>query len=228
MTRARAVAAKAARLGLVVGLLAGAACGAAPGSEGAFASMATANPVAATPATGARPGSGSATLGAASLRGAMTAVSPSVMGSDLAAIGLDPKALPPLAKLEPDKLRRVMRTFTKSLGAVCADCHVENDFAAPTPRKAIAAKMWDRFARSLTTADGALLYCDSCHHGHIAPLLDRRDEKALSTWMDENYVTALRRSDGREHTCDTCHGDPFEGRFLGKWAQLPAGASLHP
>jgi hypothetical protein len=209
------------RLAIALLLAAAAACGGTAGGGGPAAaptSMATANPVAATPPTGPRPGSGAATLGTAPLTGAMKPVIPSAMAADLQALGLDPKALPKLNKLEPDKLRKLMKTFTRSLGAVCADCHVENDFAAPTPRKNIAAQMWDHFARDMALADGALLYCDSCHQGHITPLLDRHDKKALSAWMDENYVDKLKRKDAKEHSCETCHGDPFEGQFVKTWA----------
>ena len=102
------------------------------------------------------------------------------MAGELQAIGLDPENLPPLDRLEPAQLRKVMKSFSKSLGLACHDCHVENDFALPTPRKLIAQKMWDRWVRplSLVTADTAhgakLLYCDSCHQGR-ALILDRRD-----------------------------------------------------
>jgi len=161
---------------------------------------------------------GAAIIGTAELHGAMKPIAPSAMAPDLQAIGLDPKALPPIDKLEPDKLRKLMKTFTKSLGVVCTDCHVENDFAAPTPRKRIAAQMWDRFVRPLATSNDALLYCDSCHQGSIGPLLDRHDKKALSIWMGTNYVDALKRRDAQEHSCETCHGDPFEGKFVAAWA----------
>ena len=199
------------------------------GGAGAPSSMATANPREATPTTGPRPGSGEVTLGGAGAAMArpMKPIAPSAMLAELSAIGLDPAALPPLAQLEPDKLRRVMRTFTRSLGAVCADCHVENDFAAPTPRKNVAAKMWDQYVRGLSlTAGGgapdsplAPLYCDSCHAGRITPLLDRHDGKALAEWMDRNFVARLKRTDGKEHRCETCHGEPFAPRFLAAWTR---------
>jgi hypothetical protein len=79
----------------------------------------------------------------------------SAMGTDLQALGLDPKNLPPLEKLDPKALRGVMKLLARSLGGKCADCHSEGDFAAQTRRKKIATKMWDEFAAKLTTADGA-------------------------------------------------------------------------
>lgn len=227
--------ARAATLALFLLLTCGAGVTACASGASVPGTMATANPVEATPTTGPRPGSGEVTLGGAGAAMArpMKPIAPSAMLAELAAIGLEPAALPPLAELEPDKLRRVMRTFTRSLGAVCADCHVENDFAAPTPRKNVAAKMWDQYVRglSLTSGGGAPdsplspltplspLYCDSCHAGRITPLLDRHDGKALAQWMDGNFVARLRRTDGKAHRCETCHGEPFAPRFLAAWTK---------
>ena len=144
--------------------------------------------------------------------GPMKPVAASTLVADLQALGLDPKNLPPLSKLEPDKLRKVMRTFTKALGARCADCHIESDFAASTPMKKIAAGHWDEFVRKLSTDAGAPVYCDSCHQARLK-ILDRTDKKALGAWMDSNFVDHFKRRDGKENGCETCHGDPFEGRM---------------
>ncbi len=137
----------------------------------------------------------------------MKPIVPSTMDGKLREIGLDPKALPPLAKLEPDKLRAVMNTFTKALGVPCRHCH-ESDFRTPTAKKKIATRMWNDFVRGLAMEDGATLYCDSCHQSR-AVLLDRSDGPALEAWMTENMVAKLHRADGQEHACKTCHGDPF-------------------
>ena len=218
--------ASAASIALVLVVTSGAGVTACASGASAPGTMATANPVEATPTTGPRPGSGEVALGGAgaTLAGPMKPIAPSAMLAELTAIGLDPAALPPLAQLEPDKLRRVMRTFTRSLGAVCADCHVENDFAAPTPRKNVAAKMWDQYVRGLSLsaaagAPGSPLYCDSCHGGRITPLLDRHDGKALAAWMDTNFVARLKRTDGKDQRCETCHGEPFAPRFLAAWTK---------
>ena len=149
----------------------------------------------------------------------MKAIVASALGRDLEAIGIDPKHLPPLEKLEPDKLRKVMRTFTRSLGFRCTDCHLD-DFAAPTPRKMIARRMWDDITRGLAFQDGAPLYCDSCHQGR-PNLLDRSDEKAIVAFMKDNFVTKLKRVDEGEHGCGTCHGEPFDKVILKKWAPTP-------
>jgi hypothetical protein len=146
----------------------------------------------------------------------------SAMEGDLEALDLDLASLPPLKDLPPVTLRKVMKTFTRSLGASCTDCHVENDYAAPTERKRVATFMWDRFVRAYGLkkgSDAAPLYCDSCHHGALgdksAPLLDRHDEIALAHWMEDNLTHGLvRRNGGAAIDCTTCHGDPFDGHFL--------------
>jgi len=131
----------------------------------------------------------------------------SVLAGELRAIGLDAANLPPLEKLEPTALRRVMKLFARSLGAKCGDCHAgqgTGDFAAPTRRKKIAAKMWDEFVVKLQMTDASPLFCDSCHQGRIVQL-DRTDKKALGRWMDANFVDKLKRKDGADHDCETCH-----------------------
>ncbi len=141
------------------------------------------------------------------------------MTAELAAIGLDPKKLPPIEKLEPEKLRKVMKTFTKALGVQCNACHNADDFKAPTPHKKIASRMWNEFSRNLTLTDGSPLYCDSCHQGSMR-VLDKHDKKELAKWMQAELVDKVKRVDKKEHGCDTCHGDPFEGEFLDKvWAK---------
>ncbi len=146
---------------------------------------------------------------------------PSAMVGDLLALGLDAANLPPIEKLEPTALRRVMKLLARSLGAKCGDCHAPQrggdgtDFAAPTRRKKIAAKMWDELVAKLQMADGSALFCDSCHQGRIAQL-DRADEKALRAWMDASFVGGLRRKDGMTHGCETCHVH-MEMDLLTKW-----------
>ncbi len=94
---------------------------------------------------------------------------PSAFVPDLQALGLDPAHMPPIEKLDPKALRGVMKLMAKSLGIKCADCHKEGDFAAPTRRKKIAAKMWDELVVKLAFAapDGAPFFCDSCHQGRV-------------------------------------------------------------
>jgi hypothetical protein len=133
----------------------------------------------------------------------------STMADDLTALGLDPKALPPLHSLDGDTMKEVMQTFTRSLGVRCNACHDTTDFAKPSPQKKIAERMWDDFARGLALKDGSgALYCDSCHQGK-ATFLDRHTP--LRTWMSANFVDKLKRNDSSENNCSTCHGSPFKG-----------------
>lgn len=139
------------------------------------------------------------------------------MEAKLREIGLDPKALPPLNKLDFKKRNEVMNTFTKALGVQCTHCHVDDkNFKAPTPNKQITTHMWNDYTRALALSDGAL-YCDSCHQGKPT-FLDRKNVTALSTWMQENYVDKMKRADKKDHGCETCHGDPMEPKiFTSVW-----------
>jgi len=150
---------------------------------------------------------------------------PSALVADLQALGLDATNLPPIEKLEPKTLRGVMKLLAKSLGAKCGDCHTSSgegprtdsmgvDFAAPTRRKKIAAKMWDEFVAKLSL-QGQALFCDSCHQGRIKQL-DRSDKKALGKWMDANFAQKLVRKDGKDEACESCHVD-WDMTFLVKW-----------
>ncbi|MDP9035879.1 MAG: hypothetical protein M3O50_13850 [Myxococcota bacterium] len=141
------------------------------------------------------------------------------MTADLMAIGLDPANLPPIDKLEPTVLRGVMKLMARSLDVKCVDCHEEGDFAAPTPRKRVAAKMWNEFVVKLTLSGGAPLFCDSCHQGRVQ-LLDRTDKRRLARWMDDQFVNGLSRKDARDHGCETCHVG-MEMTFLTKWRSKP-------
>lgn len=151
------------------------------------------------------------------VRNPVPAPVPSKLDARLREIGLDPAALPPLGRLAPKQLRDVMSTFTKSLGVTCKHCHDGTDFRAPTENKRIATHMWNDFVRGLVQADGAPLYCDSCHDGR-AKMLDRTSPGVLGGAMKESYVVRLARADKREHGCPSCHGEPFEGKiFAVRW-----------
>jgi Cytochrome c7 and related cytochrome c len=147
-------------------------------------------------------------------------IGPSTTGfaTELQALGLDPRNLPLIDKLEPKALRGAMKLFAKSLGVKCVDCHEEGNFAAPTRRKRIATRMWNEFVVKLAMSDGAPLFCDSCHKGRVIQL-DRRDKKALAAWMDANFVTPLSRKDGGTHDCETCHVD-MDMNFLASWGAV--------
>jgi len=142
----------------------------------------------------------------------------SQMAPELTALGLDPKNLPAMSKLEPDKLRKVMKLISRSLGVQCNGCHLQDPSAA-TPRKRVAEKMWDEYLRGFTLADGAPLFCDSCHQGAVV-ILDRTDKKALGKWMEAAFVGKLQpRVKGAELECATCHSEDHEMHFVDLWKQ---------
>lgn len=143
----------------------------------------------------------------------------SEMGPALKELGLDINNLPPLNKIPPDKMRKVMSTFTKALGTKCTGCHDGDDFKKPTPHKKIAERMWNELVRGYKLEGGGALYCDSCHGGKMEWLVRDPGLKELSKWMDENFVSKLKKTNGQAHSCETCHGDPMEGKFLSTWAK---------
>jgi hypothetical protein len=148
--------------------------------------------------------------------GFLMPVSRSYLHEELAAQDIHPQAMGPLNQIRDRRtLLAVMGTFTRALGVQCNFCHQADNFAAPTPRKAVAAYMWDHFVRDLSLRDGSAAYCDSCHHG--SPVFLRRDfpdRVQTLAYMREEYVHALRRRDGAAHGCTTCHGPTVNLRFL--------------
>jgi hypothetical protein len=232
---------------LLAGVVALAACGGAAGGPGATAPIGTSTAGAAAdggagtgagaaPGAGAEAGAGTAApaassaaigpdAGAAAPPGApvpeLKSPIPTALVADLKSLGLDAKHLPPIEKLEPKTLRGVMKLMAKSLGVKCGDCHKEGDFAAPTRRKKIAAKMWDELVVKMALAapppDGSPLFCDSCHQGRVEQL-DRRDKKALAKWMDANFVGLLKQTNGGSQECESCHVD-MEMHFLTLWGK---------
>lgn len=218
-------------------LLVAAACGGAeptapsvPSTPGADAGGAVTAPTATAPGTGTTPSPGIGDAGATTApptttpgakTGPMRPIAPTEMGPALKELGLDVKNLPPLNKIPPDKIRKVMSTFTKALGTQCTGCHDGDDFKKATPNKKVAARMWNEFVRGYAMEGGGAVYCDSCHgsqgNGKMTFLVRDPGLKELSKWMDENFVSKLKKPNGQEHSCETCHGDPMEGKFLHNW-----------
>lgn len=135
---------------------------------------------------------------------------------ELAADGIRAETLGPLNQImDPRVLKAVMSTFSRALGVRCSWCHVENDYAAATARKAVTAYMWDGFVAQMQLADGTPLYCDSCHHQSTVFLHRNKSETlAVAKYMKSEYVDQLRRRDGETQGCATCHNTPFTPRFL--------------
>ena len=181
-------------------------------SGASTAPAATGIPSTALSATATPAGTG--TPAAAGGVGTTQLVKASTMAADLTAMGLDLKNLPPLDKLKPEQMRKVMTTFTKSLGWTCKDCHGTGKFEAPTPMKNVTTHMWNEFVKGITF-DGGALYCDSCHQGK-AKYLDKSDHKALGAWMDQEFNKKMKRA-GANQTCASCHGEPFNPDFIDNW-----------
>jgi hypothetical protein len=210
---------------LFVSLISAAACGGGGATGGPQVPTATPSGAPSGSPSGGPAGvstggaaSGTAAVAPPAAAGAMKPVIASAFAADLKAMGFDTANLPPLKKMPPDKLRLVMKTFSKSLGTQCTACHDGNDFRAPTKNKKIAGEMWDKYVRGLALDDGSALYCDSCHQGKLE-FLDRHDKKALGAWMDANFVAKLKRTDKKDHGCETCHGEDMDMRFLAKWTK---------
>jgi hypothetical protein len=147
----------------------------------------------------------------------MAALQVSAMGDDLRAAGLDPSNLPAFEALTSRQVRRVMGTFTRSLGYACTDCHEQQDYRAPTRAKRLAARMWNDMVRPNAFEGSGALYCDSCHQGQ-GRFLDRSDKKAIAAYMSDNYTEKLKRGpEKKDVECETCHGDPMDPSFLAKW-----------
>ncbi|HEY8090258.1 MAG TPA: cytochrome c3 family protein [Polyangiaceae bacterium] len=148
--------------------------------------------------------------------GPKTCVAPgkTTMLPALQRLGIDVAADTDLTALPLAKKRKVMQLFVKALGTTCDTCH-EEDFKADTRNKRVARRMWSDFVAVLRETDGAPVFCDSCHQGHVK-ILAREDDKVLAAYMKASYVERLARADGAEQKCATCHGDPFEPDIFGK------------
>jgi len=151
----------------------------------------------------------------------MAAVKATAFEAELRKIGLDPRALPPFEELRPVQVRRLMSTFTRSLGFACTDCHDRGDYSDHTSTRAkhLTVRMWNDMTRGYTLAGVGAVFCDSCHQGQ-GKFLARTDRSAISEWMSDNFTGKLeKQSDGKRVSleCETCHGEPFDPRFLAKW-----------
>ena len=167
-------------LALVLAACGGGAEGPGPQVPGTGSASASGS-AAVVPTAPTAPASGSvatAPTAPAAPTGPMRGITTSAMAEDLKKLGIDPLKPPPLNKLTPDTIRKLMPTFTRSLGVKCAACHDTNDFKAWTPKKKVAAKMWSEFVVGMQMDDGSPLYCDSCHGGK-EEFLDTHDKKAL-------------------------------------------------
>lgn len=142
-----------------------------------------------------------------------TPLQASTMLAELEATGIPLSKLQPLAKMSLEEKKKLMPLFQKALGFKdCGGCHVGGsdgfDFKTETHHKKIARGMWDHFVVPLRDAQGANVFCDSCHAGKVE-VLNRSNHEDLMAFMKTQYVGQLRRADGQDHTCATCHGKPM-------------------
>ena len=111
------------------------------------------------------------------------------------------KELPPeLAKIPPEKLQQpaekvfkdvrqlagmdarnfalIMAWFSRELGVKCAHCHVEEDFAADTPKKTRAREMLEMtgYIGSGYYDNNSPVACGTCHNGQAVPPRTSRDK----------------------------------------------------
>jgi len=143
----------------------------------------------------------------------MTPVTPSAFAGELRELGLDPMNLPRFEDLTTRQRRRLMGTFTRSLGVACNDCHDRNDYLVSTRAKYVTVQMWNQLTRPFQLEGGGPVYCDSCHHAD-SRFLDRHDKKAVATFMARELVGKLEAHDKQRVECESCHGTPFRPLFL--------------
>lgn len=146
--------------------------------------------------------------------GDMPTFAPSKMGDMLKEAGFDINNLKPMKAMKGAEKAKLMKSFAKSTGQECKDCHVEGDFKKSTPKMQIAKHMWDEYVVPFKAAAGGPVYCDSCHQGKAEFLT--KDKEAVKKWMDANMVKPIARKDGKDHNCQTCHGELFEMHIVEK------------
>jgi hypothetical protein len=146
--------------------------------------------------------------------GEMPTFAPSKMGDMLKEAGFDINNLKPMKAMKGAEKAKLMKSFAKSTGQECKDCHVEGDFKKSTPKMQIAKHMWDEYVVPFKAAAGGPVYCDSCHQGKAEFL--SKDKEAVKKWMEANMVKPIERKDKKDHNCQTCHGELFEMHIVEK------------
>jgi Cytochrome c7 and related cytochrome c len=206
-------------LGVSISLAVVAACGSPPPASppptpppAASASPSSTSPVPA-PTASAAPSSNPAPTPSVGLGNTMP-IQPSKLVEDAKRLGIDFKQT--FASMSLQQKKRVMPLFVKSLGYDgCTGCHVEGDFEKETRNMKVARAMWDHFVVGLRDAQGAPLFCDSCHGGR-AKTLDRSSPDGIKKVMETDYQGKLTRADKKPHDCSGCHGNPPELKVIEK------------
>jgi hypothetical protein len=192
-----------------------AACGSPPTPDAPTGNTTAPTPTSSQSAAAPPPSGSAASAETVAPHGPMLAVSATKMGDKLKAVGLDVKDLPTLENVPKAKLKDVMMIISEATGAKCGDCHEHKNFAAMTPRKKVAERMWNEWVRSTTMANGDPVFCDSCHHGGLTFL---EHSSSLGKWMDANFVKGMTVTAKKaSRKCQDCHGEPFNQYFLEDW-----------
>ena len=141
-------------------------------------------------------------------------IQPSKLVDDARKLGVDFKTT--FAGMSLQQKKKVMPLFVKSLGYEgCTGCHVEGDFEKVTRNMKVAQAMWDHFVVGLRDAQGAPLFCDSCHGGR-AKTLDTANMDDVKKVMETDYQGKLTRADKKQNDCSGCHGNPPELQIIEK------------
>ncbi len=166
-----------------------------------------------------------------------TSVAASVMGRELAKIGIDPAKPPKLGAMTPEQKKAIMPLFARALGYErpgdpgCTGCHRAGDYRAETRQKAIARQMYDRFSVDFEVflgsewadargAEPPLVFCDSCH-ASAPKTLDRGETTEVRAFMQAEYVGKLSRRDQKATDCATCHGEELELSIFDRVWKVP-------
>ncbi len=135
-------------------------------------------------------------------------IQPSKLVDDARRLGVDFKQT--FASMSFQQKKKVMPLFVKSLGYEgCTGCHVDGDFDKETRNMKVARAMWDHFVVGLRDAQGAPIFCDTCHGGREKSL-DRSSPDGIKKVMETDYQGKLTRADKKPHDCSGCHGNPPE------------------
>jgi len=105
----------------------------------------------------------------------------------------------------------IMQGVAAALGVDCSYCHVPQDFAAPTPNKAVANWMAKELVPSLQKRAGGSITCADCHaeggRGRAKLLGAPRSRQRAVEWMTTRLVERFDSAAGKPLYCKTCHAE---------------------
>lgn len=105
----------------------------------------------------------------------------------------------------------IMQGVAKALGVACSYCHEPGDFAAATPKKAIANWMAQELVPRLQKRAGGSVTCADCHveggRGRAKLLGTPRSRQRAVEWMTTRLVERFDTAAGTPLYCKACHGE---------------------